>query len=70
MLDYSHLKNFRPVVMTPSHNQSVFLNYLVSVIDLVNASRDHNMMVDFYHIGGGKPGDSGAQRRSRGFPGK
>ncbi len=52
MLDYSHLKHFRPVVMTPSHNQSVFLNYLVSVIDLVNASRDHDMTIDFYHIGG------------------
>lgn len=52
MLDYAHLRNFRPLVVTPSHNHSVFINYLVSVIDLVNEARDNGMHVDYHFMGG------------------
>ena len=52
MLDYCELQNFRPLIVTPSHNYSVFLNYLVSVLDFVNESRDQRMALDFHFMGG------------------
>jgi hypothetical protein len=52
MLDTSHLKNFRPLIATPTHNHSVFVNYFMSVIDLLAAARDFGMHVDIHSIVG------------------
>jgi len=52
MLDTSHLRQFKPLVITPSHNYSVFQNYLVSTIDLINEAHVNGLNIDFHFLGG------------------
>lgn len=39
MLDISALKNMYPVIMTPSHDGKYFHNYLISLLNVVDASK-------------------------------
>ena len=47
MLDRSALRNFRPLVMTPSHDGTFFFNYVISVIQLMSACAEIGMPIHF-----------------------
>lgn len=48
MLDASALKNFFPVVMTPSHDGKFFQNYLISIVNLVVEAGRAGMPMQLY----------------------
>lgn len=48
MLDRARLKDFHPVIMTPTHNHSVFFNYFISVIDMMRASHEAGLPMDIH----------------------
>jgi hypothetical protein len=52
MLDVSHLKHFRPLIVTPTHSHSVFVNYFQSVLTLINDARQFEMPVCIYTLAG------------------
>jgi len=47
MLDRSALRNFRPLIMTPSHDGTFFYTYVTSVIQLMATSAEVGMPVNF-----------------------
>jgi hypothetical protein len=52
VLDASHLKNFHPVIVTPTHSHSVFVNYFLSIVEFLSAARSYDMNVDVHAISG------------------
>lgn len=47
MLDMSALRNFRPLIMTPSHDGTFFFNYVTSALQLMAACQDIGMPINF-----------------------
>jgi len=47
MLDRSALRNFRPLVMTPSHDGTFFFNYVASIIQVMAACTAEGMSINF-----------------------
>lgn len=47
MLDPSALRGFRPLVMTPSHDGTFFFNYVASAIQLISASVEVGLPINF-----------------------
>jgi hypothetical protein len=47
MLAISCLKNFRPLMATPTHSHSVFTNFHISVVKLIYAAQRHGLSIDF-----------------------
>ncbi len=52
MLDRSALKSFYPLVATPCYGGALFYTYVVSLIQLINASQSAGMAVDFFFRAG------------------
>lgn len=52
MLDIKNLKNFCPIIMTPSHDGKVFTNYLTSLINLQTAYHQVGIPFEFYLMQG------------------
>ena len=48
MLEMSALRKFRPLIATPSHNSSVFINYMFSAIQFQEACLSAGMRLDFF----------------------
>jgi hypothetical protein len=48
MLDPSCLRQFHPVIMTPTHNHSVFYNYFLSIIELTRSAHEVGMRFDIH----------------------
>ena len=47
MLDQSALQNFRPLIMTPSHDGTFFFNYVTSVVQLMAAGQQVGLPINF-----------------------
>lgn len=52
MLDVSHLKHFRPLIVTPTHSQSVFVNYFQSILSLSHEAGQLGLPVSVYTLAG------------------
>jgi hypothetical protein len=48
VLEFSALRRFQPLIATPCHSSSLFLNYVLSAIRLQNASFSAGMALDFF----------------------
>jgi glycosyltransferase involved in cell wall biosynthesis len=48
VLDFSALRRFQPLIATPCHGNSVFLNYVLSAIRFQNACFSAGMRLDFF----------------------
>ena len=47
MLDMSALRNFRPLIMTPSHDGTFFFNYVTSAIQLMSVCQEVGLPINF-----------------------
>ena len=47
MLDRSALRDFRPLIMTPSHDGTFFFTYVASVIQLMGAAPAYGLPINF-----------------------
>ena len=52
MLELEEVKNFYPLIVTPSHDGKFFHNYLVSILNLQNFAMQIGMPVQFYFMQG------------------
>ena len=48
MLDFSALRTFQPLIATPCHSNSLFLNYVLSAIRFQHACFSAGMRLDFF----------------------